>query len=339
MCFAPSPMKPFHLLVFTLCAFGLFSGIVGAADSVNRAPPVPIIVGDWVHVYRPAADIFPGPDSPRFKTGERYPDWQVNDHAIIKGPDGRWHAFGITHPAVAKGEPNPHEAEWFLFHAAAPVGPLKQQWVAGRWLDQPKILPPAERRKEIREIHSPFIIAHDGQYWMFYGYSPIRYATSTDLWSWQPRGELFRQEGSARDPSVMHHDGLFYMSYTSRQSVLVRTSRDLLHWSEPTTVFSLAPGETGGAESPTLLALHGGFYLIWCRWDAELSKQLVTYQDRSFVYFSTDPLNFRDRAPIAEIQGHAPEFFQDEDGDWWISSAERPFRGVSIAPIKWKNKS
>ena len=339
MCFAPSPMKPFHLLVFTLCAFGHISGIVGAADSVNRAPPVPIIVGDWVHVYRPAADIFPGPDSPRFNTGERYPDWQVNDHAIIKGPDGRWHAFGITHPAVAKGEPNPHEAEWFLFHAAAPVGPLKQHWVAGRWLDQPKILSPAERRKEIREIHSPFILPHDGQYWMFYGYSPIRYATSTDLWSWQPRGELFRQEGSARDPSVMQHDGLFYMSYTSRQSVLVRTSRDLLHWSEPTTVFSLAPGETGGAESPTLLALHGGFYLIWCRWDAELSKQLVTYQDRSFVYFSTDPLNFRDRAPIAEIQGHAPEFFQDEDGDWWISSAERPFRGVSIAPIKWKNKS
>ena len=38
------------------------------------------------------------------------------------GPDGRWHAFGITHPAVAAGEPNPHEAEWLLFHAAAPAG-------------------------------------------------------------------------------------------------------------------------------------------------------------------------------------------------------------------------
>jgi hypothetical protein len=131
-------------------------------------------------------------------------------------------------------------------------------------------------------------------------------------------------------------DGIFYMRYTTRQSILVRTSRDLLHWSDPSTVFSLAPGETGGPGSPTLLAQHGGFYLIWCRWDAELSKRHVTYQDRSFVYFSTHPLNFRDRAPVAEIQGHAPELFQDEDGDWWISSAERPYRGVSIAPIKWE---
>ncbi len=23
-------------------------------------------------------------------------------------------------------------------------------------------------------------------------------------------------------------------------------------------------------------------------------------------------------------------------GDWWISSAERPKRGVSIAPVKWQ---
>jgi hypothetical protein len=32
----------------------------------------------------------------------------------------------------------------------------------------------------------------------------------------------------------------------------------------------------------------------------------------------------------------APELFQDEDGGWWISSAERPHRGVSIAPVKWE---
>lgn len=336
---AQSTLKPFYLRVLTLCSFGPLSGIIGAADSLHRSPPVPTMAGDWVHVYRPTAAVFPGPDSPRFKAGERYSDWQVNDHAIIKGPDGRWHAFGITHPAVAGGEPNPHEAEWLLFHAAAPVGTLKQHCVAARWLDQPKILPPAERRKEIREIHSPFIVLHDGQYWMFYGYSPIRYATSTDLWSWQPRGELFRQEGGARDPSVLQHDGVFYLSYTSRQSIMVRTSRDLLHWGEPVTAFSLAPGETGGPESPTLLALHGGFYLIWCRWDAKLSAAGFSYQHRSFVYHSDNPLDFTRRDPVAELPGHAPELFQDEAGDWWISSAEWPFRGVSIAPLKWERKS
>ena len=297
---------------------------------------IPRIAGNWVHVYQPSADVFPGPASPRFQVGRTYSDWQVNDHAILKGPDGRWHAFGITHPAVKAGEPNPHEAEWLLFHAVAPVGTLRENLAPGRWSDQAKVLPPSARPGELREIHSPSILRHAGQYWMLYGHSPIRYAISSDLWAWEPRGELFRQEGGARDPSVTKHDGVFYLAYTTRQSVLVRTSRDLLSWSEPSTVFSLAAGETGGPESPTLLALHGGFYLIWCRWDAELSKRGVTYQDRSFVYFSHDPLNFRDRAPIAEIQGHAPELFQDEAGGWWISSAERPHRGVSIAPVQWE---
>ena len=32
----------------------------------------------------------------------------------------------------------------------------------------------------------------------------------------------------------------------------------------------------------------------------------------------------------------SPELFQDEDGDWFIASAEWPNRGVSIAPIGWK---
>lgn len=317
------------------------------ANSATPAAPVvkgqtllvPCVVGDWIHVYRPAGDVFPGPDSPRFKTGRHYADWQVNDHAILKGPDGRWHAIGITHPAVAAGEPNPHEAEWLSFHAVSSVGRLKQTLLPGAWKDQPKLLHPADRPGESKEHHSPFIIRHGDEYRMLYGPSPIRYATSKDLWHWTPRGPLFRQEGGARDPSVLYHNGTYYLSYTTKLSILVRTSRDLVHWSGPTTVFSLDPDETGGPESPTLLALRGGFYLIWCRWDAKLSAVGLSYQDRSFVYYSDDPMNFRDRAPVAELPGHAPELFQDEDGDWWISSAERPVRGVSLAAVKWEPRT
>ena len=307
------------------------SGAACAAGLVLR----PRIVSDWVHVYVPAGDVFPGPDSPRFKTGQFYPDWQVNDHAILKGPDGRWHAFGITHPAVAAGEPNPHEAEWMSFHAVAPPGKLKQHLRKGAWKDQPKVLPPSSRPGELREHHSPFIIRKAGVYHMIYGYSPIRYATSTDLWSWTPKGSLFRQEGSARDPSILAYKGEYLMCYTTKLSVMVRKSPDLIQWSEPTTIFSLPNGETGGPESPTILALESGFYLIWCRWDATNKR---VYQDRSFVYFSTDPMNFHGREAVGEIQGHAPEFFQDEDGDWWISSAERPARGLSIARIRWERQ-
>lgn len=295
---------------------------------------VPVIQGEWIHVYQPQPDIFPGPDSARFKTGRRYDDWQVNDHCILKGPDNRWHAFGITHPAIPGHEPNPHEGEWSSFHAAADVGSFKEQARPGAWKDYPKILPPSERPGEIKENHAPFTLHHQGQYWMFYGKSPIRLATSPDLWNWTPRGEVF-SEADARDPHVLSHHGVFYLSYTTQQSVRVRTSPNLKDWSEPTTIYTLPEGEKGGPESSTLLALHGGFYLIWCRWDPKLSKQGFTYQDRSFVFYSDTPLDFKNRRPVAEIQGHAPEFFQDEDGDWWISSAERPKRGVSVAPVKW----
>jgi len=295
----------------------------------------PVIKGDWIPVYQPQPDIFPGPDSPRFRAGKRYDDWQVNDHCILKGPDERWHAFGIAHPSIPGHEPNPHEGEWMSFHAATAGGTFKENAKPGAWKDHPKILPPLARPGEIKENHAPFTIFHAGQYWMFYGKTPIRYATSPDLWTWTPRGELFHHP-DGRDPHILSHNGKFYMAYTSQQSVLVRTSTNLTDWSEPTTVYSLPAGEGGGPESPSLLALHGGFYLIWCRWDPKLSKKGFTYQDRSFVFFSDTPMDFNNRQPIAEIQGHAPELIQDEDGDWWISSAERPHRGVSVAPVKWQ---
>jgi hypothetical protein len=91
------------------------------------------------------------------------------------------------------------------------------------------------------------------------------------------------------------------------EDFLVRTSRDLLHWSDPTTIFSLAPGETGGPESPTLLALHGGFYLIWCRWDAKLSAAGEMNQNRSFVYYSYTPLNLARTATIPRARAAETE--------------------------------
>lgn len=319
---------PFTLIVTAI--------LISPWCSAMETTLVPVIQGKWIHIYQPQPDAFPGPDSPRFKTGKQYDDWQVNDHCILKDPDQRWHAFGISHPAISGNEPNPHEGEWQSFHAVADQGTFKEHAQPGAWKDQPKILPPSARPGEIRENHSPFTIFHQGQYWMFYGFSPIRCATSTDLWNWTPQGALFEDKNGARDPHVLSHNCMFYMSYTSQQSVVIRTSTNLKDWSGPTTIYSMPAGEGGGPESPSILALHGGFYLIWCRWDPKLSKKGFIYQDRSFVFFSKTPMDFKNRQPVAEIQGHAPELFQDEDGDWWISSADRPKRGVSIVPVKWQ---
>jgi len=316
------------------------------AVSVNVAVPlkwidstkilVPRITGEWKHIYRPQGDFFPGPDSKRFKTGQYCPNWQVNDHYILKGKDNRWHAIGISHPTVEAGpdEKEPHEAEWFSFHAVSGKGKLTDNLTPGSWLDKARILPPSERPGEIKENHAPHIIPYKKGYYMVYGCSPIRYAISDDLYNWKPMGKLFHEPENARDPFILLHNNLYYMSYTTMQRVMVRTSSDLLKWSEPVTIFELPEGETGGAESTQLIPMNGGFYLIFCRWDAKLKN--FTYQDKSYVYYSDDLLNFKNRKPIAEIAGHAPEFFQDEKGNWWISSAERPYRGVSIAPVSWQ---
>jgi arabinan endo-1,5-alpha-L-arabinosidase len=58
-------------------------------------------------------------------------------------------------------------------------------------------------------------------------------------------------------------------------------------------------------------------------------------QHQSHVYQSDNPLEFDSKA-VARLEAHAPEIFQGENGQWYISSAEWPERGVSIAKLKWE---
>ena len=65
------------------------------------------------------------PKQPRLQVGEfeRVFDpsigesarWYINDHTFIRGEDGTWHLFGITHEEPA----NPLEEKFFV-HATAP---------------------------------------------------------------------------------------------------------------------------------------------------------------------------------------------------------------------------
>jgi len=292
----------------------------------------PYLKGGYTRVYCPGPDVFPGPDSPSFRVGESCRDWVPNDHTVLKGRDGRWHAFGITHPQPPPGA-NVHEAEWLSFHAASPVGNLKDHLREGAWEDLPKILPPEERPGEIRENHAPFIVERDGVYHMFYGPNPIRLAVSEDLFHWEPRGAVFSQDGGARDPNILAHEGRYIMCYCSRQSVLARVSNDLLHWGDPVEIFRMRV--QGYPESPFLVERAGLFYLFWCLWDYDGSEP---YNDNTFVFGSEDPLDFNESPQVGHIRAHAPEVFRDESGGWFISSAERPRRGVSIASLRWGSR-
>lgn len=297
----------------------------------------PVISSEYVNVYLPGPDVFPGPDSLCFKTGEKYTGWIPNDHTIIKGPDGRWHALGITHP-VPPDFNSPfqynietiHDGEWLLFHAVSEESTFKDCISEGAWKDVHKVLYPVERPGEANEIYAPHVIEKDGLYYMLYGPDPMRIAVSKDLYCWEPKGTLFIGHPSTRDPNLLFHDGKYFLTYTVENYLLQRTSEDLFHWSKPVEIFRMQG--KGVPESPFMIYYEGAFYLFWCIWDDENGP----YDNRTFVYRSEDPTNFKGAPLVAGIQAHAPEIIRDEEGNWYISSAEWPFRGVNVAKMKWE---
>lgn len=82
---------------------------------------------------------------------------------------------------------------------------------------------------------------------------------------------------------------------------------------------------------PASWSHDGQFYLFFCLWDAA-DEVNGAYDNRTFVFRSGKPLNFRNTPCVAELKAHASEVFCDEDGDWFIASVEWPHRGVSLAP-------
>jgi len=296
-------------------------------------PLVPRLAGEYVTVYRPDGDVYPGPGTAELVAGTWYADWVPNDHMVLRGPDGAWHAFGITHPLTSTARV--HDGEYLSFHARSPQGSLREVLQDGLWADLPKVLPPGERPAERLENHAPFIVQHGGQYHMFYGPSPIRRAVSTDLLAWTPVGPVFAETEGARDPNLLLWEGVYHLVFCSLDEVRLCTSRDLLTWSESTTILRLPAGIA--PESPVLIRYAGTFYLFVCGWDGIWDQREVAgaYQHVTYVFRSEQPDRFLG-AEIARLDAHAPEVFQDEVGDWFISSAEWPAHGISIAPLTWE---
>jgi beta-fructofuranosidase len=187
--------------------------------------------------------------------------------------------------------------------------------VEHHYRDLPKILPPQEHPGEPLANHAPHIVKKDGLFYVVFGPSPIRLAVSKDLSQWKLKGELFSQEGGSRDPNLLLHDGTYYLSYCSERNVLMRTSNDLLNWSEPKTIFT---ANSFDPESPSLVFHHDTFYLFVCSWYGNRDYQEIqgAYHHRTYVNQSDSLLNFGvgDEKEITTLNADAPEIFQGENG-------------------------
>ncbi|MFI3238051.1 MAG: family 43 glycosylhydrolase [Lachnospiraceae bacterium] len=293
---------------------------------------IPRISSDYINIYKPRADVYLGKSSKHLVQGITYEHWIPNDHLFIKGDDHRWHGYGITHPYLPEMEDDIHEAEWQSFHCVSPKGSLKDFLTTESFEDHQKILYPQTRPNESEAQHAPAIVKKDNLWHMFYGPETIRYATSTDLFNWQAKGGVFTDHQSSRDPHIYYENGTYYLTYCRETSVMTRTSTDLLHFSEPTEIFSMR--RSGNPESPVLLKHEDYYYLLWCIWD-ETEEKPDPYDARTFVYASKNPLDFKSAPQVASLYGHAPEIIVDEDGDYFITSAHKPFVGINIAHLEW----
>jgi arabinan endo-1,5-alpha-L-arabinosidase len=319
--------------------FGVATFLYQCTNKTHEKVFIPKQENEYVWVYKPAGDHYAGPDTENLKEGAWHDEWVPNDHTFVKSADGKWHLFGITHPLV---ETDPlhlgiHEGENASFHAVSSAAEFKKTLKKHHYTDLGKVLTPKERADELVANHAPFIIKKDGLYHMIYGPSPLRLAVSFDLSKWELRGELFTDIDGARDPNILFYEGMYYVTYCSVKSVRLRKSKDLVHWSEPLTILQTKKFDP---ESPSLINFNNLFYLFVCSWDGVWDEKNIqgAYKHLTYVYHSNDLLNFGVGAEkeITTLQSHAPEIFQDEDGQWYISSVQWPYRGVSVDLLEWK---
>ena len=275
-----------------------------------------------------------------------------NDFCLTQSVDGRWHCIGILFEGKSQAEFRQNR----LFHYVSDsiegpydsVGPLDLGY--GK-----------------REgVWAPCIVHDEERTLMYYAYAgkegmSIRVAQAEDaqLLRWH-RGaggvEILVTEEAARDPEIIkdQRTGLFLMFYvcaiksanTWAGVVRVRTSTDLLKWSEPQTVLGTPPGY-GGSESVFVLQTNGIYYM----WVSGAEDYGVMS-----LYISMDPFNFGDIVEnrIEEQPGHAAEVV-GANGRYWMAcvaiasvsnldSAKRhdlpitqhDLEGVWIQPLEWR---
>jgi len=265
------------------------------------------------------------------QAGEKDP-WCVNDHTFIRGPDGTWHLFGITHilPVDFFRDPGKN-----LLHATA-TNLTQSAWRKERFA----VMADWQRYGEWF-FWAPHVIKHEDVYYLFVcvGNSQghqykIHLLTSKDLWHWErsPANPLLTDGFDARDPNVLRVGKEWALYYTATAKpeggshlVACVTGQDLLHWSGRRVVFTFPrEGTFGGpTESPFVVRRGDTYYLFAC--DGGTIN----------VFRSRDPFYWEFQNQVGTIYAHASEVVRDIDGKWYISHAGWEHGGLSLAPLTW----
>ncbi len=285
-------------------------------------PHIPVIEGDfWRLGEAPDLDSLNGEN----------PDKQhVVDHGFIKDSLGKWQLWacirgtGVSRLLYGWVGTSLENGEWIQTGVKARA---HQDW--------------GEQVTPAEQMQAPYFMKIHDTYYCFYNSAGIRVMTSQDGAHYsRPKikneNNLLYERGG-RDVMVMKDDDTYYAYSTIstvakdgwlRGFVIVRTSKDLIKWSDYTIVSEGGRAGNGAvsAESPFVQKYQGYYYLF------RSSSSTGT----AFVYRSKDPYNFgvnNDDKLIAELAVWAPEIILD--GNQWYISDIADFKGVKLAKLKW----
>lgn len=293
--------------------------------AAQRSFPVPRIASDWQLLYKPE------------KTG-----CYVNDHSLIKAHhDGKWHIFGITRD---QPEAMPDHERYFT-HGAG------EKLILPQGLQEINIVCDNGVR-----AWAPSVVSDGKRYFMHYGPSPMRMATSDEMTHWMENPTYLRNapfDACHRDSMVLRVAPDRWLMYATgikdRFGVIsVFESSDLVTWDfirYALVTKGNAPLNPpwGATESPYVVHYDNAWYLFMTYTNCAMENYHNT-----LVFRSDDPTNFgvytgdnEDEVVVAKLHAHAPEVVQDDDGKWYITTCgwrgkNTPIEGgVAIAELVW----
>jgi arabinan endo-1,5-alpha-L-arabinosidase len=294
---------------------------VSLAVGIARAQDKSLVTaGDFKKIYDPSI-------------GENE-QWYINDHCFVRGKDGVWHMFGITHAEPAKPLDEKHFA-----HATA--SSLTQT----PWKKMTFALSADEARQETI-LWAPYVILHNNTYYMFYvaggsdnSKHKIHLATSTDLKSWKrhPKNPMVVDGYDARDPFILRVGGRWIMYYTANSDpaggnhiVAYRTSKDLINWGDKQVAFTdPTVGTFGGPTESPFVVRRGKFYYLFIGPRGDYVG--------TDIFRSMDPFQWKLADKVGHINSHAAEVVRDTDGRWYVSHSGWGQGGLFLAPLTWND--
>lgn len=317
----------------------------------------PVVASDWWRIG-------PSPDLSHLGAPLHDKPHEMVDHHLFRDASGKWNLWGcIRQTPVGR----------ILYHWQADCLRDKEWRKTGEMIRCDRSAGECQNDGKSEQIQSPFIVRHHNFYYMLYGGVDVEKAdwaaTETDLAATfrvaqmclmtSPDGQrwtrhknsngysrIFIGPGATRDPSLICIDNVWHCYYAGfhdsnplNAGVYLRTSRDLITWSE----WSLVHFDTHFhhhpymAECPTVIFHEGWYYLF--RTENYPLKRTYVFRSKSPRYFGVigDKNYDVNDYFVGVIPVGAPEIIADETGQLFITSNHDLCGGTLMAELGWVN--